>query len=60
MVESAVRRRSHDPLVHLREICEAFDSVPSVRKAVIAARKRARELQAERRGAAKKPRRQKR
>jgi hypothetical protein len=44
-----VRLRSRDPFGDLRKICDAFDSVPTVRRAVRAARKRARQIQAERR-----------
>jgi hypothetical protein len=39
-----------DWLDRIRQICEAFDSEPSIRKAVVAARKRARALQGKRGG----------
>jgi hypothetical protein len=56
MLECVVRSRPRDLLADIRKICDTFDSVPTVRKAVGAARKRARELQAERAGAVKKRR----
>jgi hypothetical protein len=54
-LNGVVRSRPQDPFDNLRKICDAFDAAPTVSRAVRAARKRAREIQAERR--AKQPRR---